>query len=171
MLAKLAYFVIERAAEPVSQRLENYAAQSPRFRATCVSIAQRHANLEYNKEVRRQAYEKATQSSGEEAPDCARPVEPGRAPPVDHSRASVHAPPTLSEKDATRAGSELLGEAFVLAVGLLVFARQAIEDRREEAENEARIATNEARLDELEKSRVALAFRVSQLESQVGIRQ
>ena len=59
----------------------------------------------------------------------------------------------------------------MLAVGLLVFARQAIEDRREEAENEARIATNEARLDELEKSRVALAFRVSQLESQVGIRQ
>ena len=54
---KLTYYLIERAAEPVSNVIEHYAAQSPSFRATCTKLANWQARQAYNRDVRRLAQE------------------------------------------------------------------------------------------------------------------
>ena len=136
---KLVYFAVERAAEPVSERLEIYARSSPRFRATCRSIAEWQANLQHNKELRKLAHQ---QRLADEQGQDARPGHGSWTPADD-----VEPPPVLSEKEATRNGAELLGESFVISVGLAVLLVQAAADRADEARNEERVEANETRID------------------------
>ena len=143
MLGKLAYFAVERAAEPVSNRLEAAAAQSPSFRAACSRLATWQARLEYNKQVRRVSREqRAAEESGVH-------VEPGRSSvPADE----LQPPPKLTEKEATQLGCELFGEAFVVSVGLALLGVQAVQERRNEQEQDAAVEVNDARITNLERS-------------------
>ena len=50
-LVKLAYFVVERAAEPLSQRLEQWARQNRPFKGLCVALARAYNSLEYKKRL------------------------------------------------------------------------------------------------------------------------
>lgn len=144
MIAKLAYFAVERAAEPVSNRLEAAAAQSPSFRAACSRIAKWQARLEYDKVLRRVSREQRL------ADESGLHVEPGRGNwvPADE----LQPPPELTEKEATQRGCELLGEAFVLSVGLALLGVQASQERRNEQEQEAAVEANDARITMLERT-------------------
>ena len=100
LAGKLFYFVIERAAEPVSNILERQAAsKSPIFRSACMRLARWQSRFEYNREVRRVV--KMQKDAGIEP-------EPGHAHwvPTD----DIEPPPELSEEEATQKGAELLGE-------------------------------------------------------------
>lgn len=140
--ARFLYFAIERAAEPISQRLENYASSSPRFRGACRQVAEWQSKLAYNKDLRRIAHE---QRLANEQGQDARPGSGGWTPIDD-----VEPPPQLSEREATTQGCELLGEGFVICVGLGLLVHQAAADRADEAAAEARIEANEARIKSLE---------------------
>ena len=157
-MLKLAYFVIERVAEPISERLESVAANSRSFRRICVQTARWQSKLDYDKRSRRHAFDVARY---EKEPYC-------------HGSASDDGPPIipdlepmeeLTESGATKQGAELLGEAFVWSVGLGVLAHQYNSDRLEEAENEARIERNEARIRELEETCTVLRSQLDKLEA------
>ena len=152
---KIGYFIIERAAEPVSNVIEQYAAQSPRFTAACVRVANFQARQEYNRDVRRLAQE---QRVSEISP------EPGRGHwvPAD----DLMPPPELSEREATQKGAEVLGEAIVLSVGLGLLLFQNASDRRDEAEQEESIERNEARIGEMARTLAKLEGRLTALEQQ-----
>ena len=96
---------MERAAEPLSARLETHAARSERFRMLCGRIANAYNNLDHNKQQRRAHRDSALH-------------------PQPHERIELEPPPTLSEPDATALGCQLLGEGFVIGVGLALLIHQ-----------------------------------------------
>ena len=134
---KLVYFFVERAAEPVSQRLENAAQASPAFRAVCRRVATSFEHIEHQKAIRRLAFEqRAAELHGVHA-------EPGRAQGIPADE--IESPPTLTESEAVQKGAELLGEFFVLGVDRLLIHQQ-MRDRADEAENEAKVEKNESKI-------------------------
>lgn len=168
---KIAYFAIERLAEPISQRLERYAAQSPKFRQACWKIASWNRNLEHAKKVRRNVWLQAEHarllddSSREGLSDS-----PGHMPKVSLADLDLDmdpAPPALDEKEATQQGCELLGEGFVLSVGLALLLHQAAQDRADEAANEAKVEANEARVAALERQQKELLDRIIAMDEQL----
>lgn len=100
-LVKVAYFVVERAAEPLSNRLEAAAANSPRFRSLCARLARAYNSLDANKEERRRERRERLWADDE----------------AKAERRPVAAAPVLSEREAIESGCELLGQSFVLGVG------------------------------------------------------
>lgn len=156
LVLKLTYFAIERAAEPVSELLERSAARSPAFQTMCVRLATWHSRIDYQKQVRRlQTEQKLAEGAG-------LVVEPGRAQsvPVD----DLEPPPILSEQEATTRGAELLGEGFVMAVGVGLLLMNDWSDRRSEAEQQQTIEKNEVRIKTLEDQIIALRERVEEKE-------
>mmetsp|Transcript_2689 Transcript_2689/g.5249 ORF Transcript_2689/g.5249 Transcript_2689/m.5249 type:complete len:181 (+) Transcript_2689:90-632(+) len=113
---KLVYFFVERAAEPLSARLESYAARSERFRSACGVLANWYNRVEYHKAERRRARAIRTLADGWEGLEAEPP------------------PPPLSEQEATTLGCELLGECFVGGVALAILLAQTAQDKAEEAE-------------------------------------
>ena len=162
---KLTYFAIERMAEPVSEVLERQAANSPRFRSACMRLATWHSQIDYRRSVRRLAQEQRLSELG---PSDLHP-DPGRAHwiPAD----DLEPPPELTEKEATQRGAELLGEGFVLSIGLALLLHQAASDRADEAEQQLTIEKNEERIADLESQVHALHERVSVAELQLRRRE
>lgn len=153
---KLVYFFVERAAEPVSQRLENAAQASPAFRAVCRRVATSFEHIEHQKAIRRLAFEqRAAELHGVHA-------EPGRAQGIPADE--IESPPTLTESEAVQKGAELLGEFFVLGVGLGLLIHQQMRDRADEAENEAKVEKNESKIKTLEATNAGLQKRIESLE-------
>ena len=107
---KLAYFVVERAAEPLSARLEVAAANSDLFRRACGQLANWSNSLEHRKQQRRLARERTarghTRVDGWEDAD------------------ELQSEPKLSEEQATELGCQLMGEGFVISVGLALLLHQ-----------------------------------------------
>ena len=130
-VVKLVYFVVERAAEPLSARLESYAAQSERFRSACGLLANWYNNVEYRKAERHRIRAISTHAQGWEGLE----TEP---------------PPPLSEQEATTLGCELLGECFVGGVALSILLAQAAQDNAEEAEQLKAMGALQSRLDNLQ---------------------
>ena len=151
-VAKVLYFVVERAAEPVSQRLERYAARNETFTNFCRRVAQFQFDLEHSKTLRRIALE--------------RPFEQGIGSEIQDDEIS-QLPDAPRAERATQLGCELLGEAFVWSVGLLLLAHQVSTDRKAEMENEQRVLKNEARILALEESNALLKARLASLEVHV----
>ena len=159
LVPRLHYFAIERTAEPVSERLEAAAAASPSFRKACGRIAQHFANFEHNKSVRRIAHEQRMAMATSNDAAFGKPGSGAWQPADDYEPA-----PTLSEREATQRGCEILGEGFVLFVGLSLLLHQAANDRASEAMQEELMATSEQRITHLEESLATLDRRVKALE-------
>lgn len=159
IVPRLLYFAIERAAEPVSNRLETAAASSPLFQSVCKSIAQAVANVEHNKNMRRIIHDQKMANMQEDA-TLGKPGSSAWQPADD-----LEPPPMLDEREATQRGCELLGEGFVLFVGLSLLLHQAASDRADEARQEALTAANEKRIGDLESSLASLDQRVAILEA------
>ena len=104
IVPRLLYFAIERAAEPVSNRLETAAASSPLFQSVCKSIAQAVANVEHNKHMRRIIHDQKMANMQEDA-TLGKPGSSAWQPADD-----LEPPPMLDEREATQRGCELLGE-------------------------------------------------------------
>ena len=128
---KLVYFVVERAAEPLSARLESYAARSERFRSACGVLANWYNTIEYRKGERHRA--RTISTSGWEGREAEPP------------------PPPLSEQEATTLGCELLGECFVGGVALSILLAQAATDKAEEAEQLTVIGALQSSIEEQRK--------------------
>ena len=85
---KLAYFFVERAAEPLSARLESYAARSERFRSACGGLANWYNTIEYRKGERHRARTINTTAAHQQLHGLGQPVAPTlssahlSAPPV-----------------------------------------------------------------------------------------
>ncbi|KAL1519086.1 hypothetical protein AB1Y20_003353 [Prymnesium parvum] len=146
---KLAYFAVERAAEPLSERLEAAAARSESFRRACTRLANWANGIEYRKQQRRLA-------RGRER--CGLPAEEVAAP-------------QLSVEAATEAGCQLIGEGFVIAVGLALLMHQELMERAAEEAQQKDIEHNQAllnemrvRLLELESTQSSLIVRAVQSE-------
>ena len=131
---KLAYFFVERAAEPLSARLESYAARSERFRSACGGLANWYNTIEYRKGERHRA-----RTINTTAADGWEGREPEPPPPP---------PPQLSEQEATTLGCELLGECFVGGVALSVLLAEVATSKAEEAEQQAVIEALQASIEE-----------------------
>ena len=149
VLLRLSYFVVERAAEPLSQRLEQAAASSARFRSFCVTCANWYNDIDYHRSVRRVAHEQRMAARA----DLGTPT-PGRGQwvPVD----DLPDRPLLTEREAVQQGTELLGEAFVLSVGLALLLHQTAADRAAEAEQQQLVEENETRIKALEETQQEL---------------
>ena len=123
----------------------------------CTKLATWQSRLEYNRSLRRLAHD---QSLAEELqPD------PGRAhwvPSDDH----LTPPPELSEREATQRGSAILGEAFVVTVGVALLYHQAVSDRADEAERASTIEENERRVGEMEAQLKQVSQRLAAMEDQ-----
>ena len=156
---KMTYFAIERMAEPVSEVLEQHAARSPQFRAACKRLATWHSRLDYQRQLRRLAQE---QKRAETTGLC---PEPGRGQwvPAD----DLEPPPELTEREATQRGAELLGEGFVISVGLALLYHQNRLDHAAEAESARTIEENEARICELESQLAAMRTRLDETVEEV----
>lgn len=126
-VVKLAYFFVERAAEPLSARLESYAARSDRFRSACGGLANWYNTIEYRKAERHRARTISTPAEAEPPP-----------PP----------PPQLSEQEATTLGCELLGECFVGGVALSILLAEVATGKAEEAEQLAVIDALQSSIEE-----------------------
>lgn len=151
---KLAYFVVERAAEPLSTRLETAAARSASFRTFCGHVANWQSGLEHGKARRRQAREAALTDVGSDGyPDTE--IDPSGVLPM----------PVLSEKEATQRGCALLGEAFVLSVALGVLLHQSVQERHDAVEQQKLMDANAARIAELERSQKMLTERLQAVEA------
>ena len=162
LVPKLLYFVIERAAEPVSNRLETFAASSPRFRSFCLYVARWQADLDYHKSLRRIAHlQRLADGQGQH------PI-PGSSAwtPVD-DLAAADPRPELSEREATAKGSEILGEFIVLSVGLGLLVHQAASGRSQEMEQAAQVERNEERIRSLERALDAQRDKVHLLEQRL----
>ena len=154
---KMAYFFLERAAEPISERLENAAMRSPTFKRLCAGFAKGLQTFEHNKTLRRYAREqKMAELHGVHA-------DPGRAQSIPADM--LEPPEELSEEQAVKQGAEMLGEMFVVGVGLTLLIHQQIQDRAEEAENEAKVQENEDKIKKLLDANDALQGRVDMLEA------
>ena len=140
-VVKLAYFFIERAAEPLSARLESYAARSERFRSACGGLANWYNTIEYRKAERHRARNVGTTTAadGWEGLEAEPPLPP---------------PPQLSEQEATTLGCELLGECFVGGVALSILLAEVATGKAEEAEQ---LAVIEALQSSMEEQRQQLA--------------
>lgn len=149
---KLSYFMIERAAEPVSEILERQAVRSTAFRSACTRLARWYNRLEYNKSVRRLALQQKLAQHEDVYPD------PGHSHSIIADE--LEPPPVLSEKEATHKGAELLGEGFVISIGLILLLHQVASDRAEEAEQQRTIEENEERIRTLERQLAALSKKV-----------
>ena len=150
IFAKVLYFVVERAAEPLSNRLEGYAARSASFRQLCGYVANNFNRIEFNKQQRRQS--RMAMLSGDAWVEADELIEE----------------PSLSEAEATKIGCELLGEGTVLLLAGGVLLHQTLAENAQEAEQDARTRRNEDRLDELEarwQSVDSLAARIGELEA------
>ena len=132
---KLAYFFVERAAEPLSARLESYAARSKRFRGACGGLANWYNTIEYRKAERHRARNVGTTTAadGWEKLEAEPPLPP---------------PPQLSEQEATTLGCELLGECFVGGVALSILLAEVATSKAEEAEQQAVIEALQASIEE-----------------------
>ena len=120
---KLAYFFVERAAEPLFARLESYAARSERFRRACGGLANWYNTIEYRKAERHRARTiSLTAADGWEEHESEPPPPP---------------PPQLSEQEATTLGCELLGECFVGGVALSILLAEVATGKAEDAEQQA----------------------------------
>jgi hypothetical protein len=161
MIAKLMTFVIERAAEPVSNRLEESASRSPTFRRTCHRLANWYQAIDYRRQMRRAAFE--TQQAGGDWDDDFSPGKATGVPPE-----YLEPPPPLEEADATQKGCEILGEGIVLSIGFALLAHQVVSDRKSEAEQEEKMVAHETKIRELLAAQSALTGRISQLQGQVG---
>jgi uncharacterized protein YigA (DUF484 family) len=149
---KVAYFVVERAAEPLSLRIEQAAESSPRFRDLCSKIATWVHTIDERKQQRRVAHQqRLAEQHGLHAV-------PGRASAMPADEFEV--PEPLSEKEAVEKGADLLGEGVVISIGFAILLHQWVQDARDDAENELRVTTNEARIAGLESERA----RIAQLE-------
>lgn len=126
-VVKLAYFFVERAAEPLSARLESYAARSDRFRSACGGLANWYNTIEYRKAERHRARTISTPAEAE--------------PPLPP-------PPQLSEQEATTLGCELLGECFVGGVALSILLAEVATGKAEEAEQLAVIDALQSSIEE-----------------------
>ena len=153
IFAKGLYFVVERAAEPLSNRLEGYAARSASFRQLCGYVANNFNRIEFNKQQRRQS--RMAMLSGDAWVEADELIEE----------------PSLSEAEATKIGCELLGEGTVLLLAGGVLLHQTLAENAQEAEQDARTRRNEDRLDELEarwRSVDELAARIGELEAEAA---
>ena len=103
-LLKLAYFIVERAAEPLSARLENAAARSDTFRGACSYLANLVNQAEYRKQQRRIARKQLSTDGWESLED--------------------EVAPELTPEKATELGCQLMGEGFVLGIGILLLVHQ-----------------------------------------------
>ena len=131
---KLAYFFVERAAEPLSARLESYAARSERFRSACGGLANWYNTIEYRKGERHRARTiNTTAADGWEGREAEPPPPP---------------PPQLSEQEATTLGCELLGECFVGGVALSILLAEVATGKAEEAEQLAVIDALQSSIEE-----------------------
>ena len=131
---KLAYFFVERAAEPLSARLESYAARSERFRRACGGLANWYNTIEYRKAERHRARIISSMAAdGWEGHEAEPPPSP---------------PPQLSEQEATTLGCELLGECFVGGVALSILLAEVATSKAEEAEQQAVIEALQASIEE-----------------------
>ena len=94
---------------------------------------------------------------------------PGRSPQVTVDQIEEPPPqaPVVDEKEATKLGCELLGEGFVLGVGICLLAAQTQRDWADEAENEAKVESNERRVKTLEKEQAVLRERLAGLEREL----
>jgi len=137
---KRAYFFVERAAEPLSARLESYAARSERFRSACGGLANWYNTIEYRKGERHRA-----RTINTTAADGWEGREPEPPPPP---------PPQLSEQEATTLGCELLGQCFVGGVALSILLAEVATGKAEEAEQ---LAVIEALQSNIEEQRQQLA--------------
>jgi hypothetical protein len=147
LVVKVAHFFIERLAEPISHRLETYAAGRATFRSACFQLATWHSRMEYEKLARRQAWEQSRQTSM-----------------AARARREESPPPELDEKEATQLGCELLGEGFVWGVGLALLAHDIIRDRNDEVANEKKVEQNEARIAALEEAQQVLLSQVASMQ-------
>lgn len=148
-VVKLGYFVVERLAEPVSARLEQYASRSAAFRAGCLRFASWQHQLEYSKALRRHAREARASASAALLSD--------RLP--DAAAADLPAlPEPLSEKEATQQACEVLGEGFLWSVGLGLLLHESLAEREHELAQEAQI-------EKLVATQRALAQRVELMEA------
>uniref|UniRef100_A0A7S3AH58 Uncharacterized protein n=1 Tax=Haptolina ericina TaxID=156174 RepID=A0A7S3AH58_9EUKA len=150
---KVAYFFVERAAEPLSARLETHAARSERFRMLCGRIANAYNNLDHNKQQRRAHRDSALH-------------------PQPHERIELEPPPTLSEPDATALGCQLLGEGFVIGVGLALLIHQEARERSDALEQQQQLDAwadalewQQRRVQVLEETQASLIARVEQSEA------
>ena len=141
-MLKLAYFLIERVAEPLSGHLERVAARSPRFRSMCGGIAQQYNALEFNKAERRRRRDAAegARADGWEGAGEAEPA------------------PQLCETEATRLGCSLLGEGFVIMTGCALLVHQSTAESEAEEEQQRAI-------DALERAQRGADARLAELEA------
>ena len=143
---KLVHFFIERLAEPVSSRLEKVAGRSTAFRTTCVRLAQWQHQFEYQKALRRHTRDSVGHEASADGWEDAVP----------------ELPEPRSEKDATAAGCDLLGEAFVWTVGIGILIHQEWQERQDEAQQQAQ-------LDALAQTQRELRTSVEALEQRLAV--
>ena len=138
---------VERAAEPLSARLESAAAQSETFRHACGAIANWYNSYDHRKAERRRARTMPSADGWEPA--------------------GPEAPTPLSEGEATTLGCELLGECFVGGVALTVLLVQMSQDSAAEEEQNARMGTLQKALEEQTKTLQGQTERLTALEQAV----
>lgn len=158
MIAKLAIFAIERAAEPISERLERNAQRSPRFRHACHQLANWVQNLDYHRKQRRSNF--MATAAWEDTP--------GRAPPSAAAPEEIEPPEPLAEDEATQRGCEILGEGFVLSVGLALLLHQRQAENEQEEADARRVEANETKIADLVKECAKLSEQCTALSEQVA---
>lgn len=110
---KVGYLLVERAAEPLSARLEAAAARSGAFRSSCVLLATWVNGIEHRRQLRRVA---RLASEGEAR---------GEREGGEGGKVGVTPAPQLNEEQAVEAGCRLIGEGFVVVVGFVLLLHQA----------------------------------------------
>ena len=139
-------FVVDRLAEPLSARFETMAADSPAFRGVCSRVALWHHSLEYEKATRKLERD----SDGQFVLEC----------DIDGQPLELNLPEPMSEKEATSAACELLGEGLVWTVGLAVFFHSEWSDSKAEQERAQE-------LEALQRTQRSLLSSVEALEKRV----
>ena len=124
---KIVYFVVDKVAEPVADALSRIAARSPTFQTACRRVARAVSTV-----------------SVEDVFDH-------RSGVAVRRRALV-----LTDEQASKAGTEILAEALVWSVGLIVLGHQTLIEGEADALHDRRLHDYETRLRELERALEAL---------------
>lgn len=125
-ILKIAYFVVEKVAEPVAETLSRIAARSPTFQSTCRRVA---------RAVSAVSVERVFDRSGVAV----------------RRRAAL-----LTDEQASKAGTEIMAEALVWSVGLIVLGHQTLTEGEADAMQDRRLHDYETRLREVELALEAL---------------
>jgi predicted neutral ceramidase superfamily lipid hydrolase len=119
-LFKVAYFVVDKIAEPVAEALSRIAARSPAFQTACRRVARAVSAV-----------------SVEHVFDRAGVAVRRRAP-------------SLTDEQAAKLGTEILAEGLVWSLGLLVLGHQTLAENEADAMQDHRLHDYETRLREVE---------------------